>query len=458
MNTLAVLLILFFSTLCSCSRSARGESRPEKFSVGFWCWGEDYVQRAPSSRTADAMYVHAGSILAPEARPGYVVRRNWTVYHQLRENIPPASEYWIVFRAEAQGVPDPVITDDLIDHVWQLWREARLRDLPLAGIQLDVDSPTNQLRRYAAFLAGLRKRLPPGCKLSITALIDWFRGSTAIEDVVGEVDEFVPQFYDLAEPRSVDRQGAIAAKFDAARWGPVFNRLGKPFRIGISTFGRAEGLGSGTAIAPLPARVSHLDKYYADLSPLDMALNPAYRVSAGRNESGELVLDYVPRRPGRAGAAGGVEFIVATPESVRSAVESARKIGGRCLGVLFFRWPERAETLVMQPDEALAAAGVKPPAPEAAVDVEQVDGNCAAVRCADLYLVRAKPWAPAPSRYRIETSAPLEYFMPEYQRLVQMTGSSQLEATVPPYTGRRRVFLGRAVSLEPLRFTVETLQ
>ena len=69
----------------------------------------------------------------------------------------------------------------------------------LVGLQIDHDCPTYSLTEYARFLQGLRAALPPEDLLSITALLDWFREGTALTDVVAQVDEFVPQFYDVSE-------------------------------------------------------------------------------------------------------------------------------------------------------------------------------------------------------------------------------------------------------------------
>ena len=83
-----------------------------------------------------------------------------------------------------------------------------------------------------------------------------------------------------------------------------------------------------------------------------------------------------------------VQFIVATPESIRSAVESAKRMGNYCAGVLFFRWPTPNESLTMQPDEVMNAAGLAEYRREPlAIDV--VRGACVAVNCMDLYLANA---------------------------------------------------------------------
>ncbi|MEJ0066292.1 MAG: DUF3142 domain-containing protein [Caulobacteraceae bacterium] len=58
---------------------------------------------------------------------------------------------------------------------------------PLVGLQIDFDAHTRRLGEYATFLANLRRRLPPDCRLSITGLLDWSsQGDSAALDALGE--------------------------------------------------------------------------------------------------------------------------------------------------------------------------------------------------------------------------------------------------------------------------------
>ena len=63
---------------------------------------------------------------------------------------------------------------------------AEQRRLNLVGVQLDIDSPTGSLAEYADFLREVRKTLPPGMGISITALLDWFRDGTAVAEITIE--------------------------------------------------------------------------------------------------------------------------------------------------------------------------------------------------------------------------------------------------------------------------------
>lgn len=112
----------------------------------------------------------------------------------------------------------------------------------------------------------------------------------------------------------------------------------------------------------------------------------------------------------------------------------------------------------MQPDEVLEAAGTELAGQRKEDRVQVVAGGCAAVYCVDVYLDSAGPLSPKPARYRIRTSAPLEYFLPERNVPVQLVGTSELEVSLPAYCGRGHLYVGRAVSLQNAEFTVKEEQ
>ena len=202
--------------------------------------------------------------------------------------MPAARDYWLVYRYERQGVPGQPAAVQLAGEISSLLAEARERNLHVVGIQLDIDSPTSLLPRYAEFLSEVRKDLPAGFEISITALLDWFRSGTAINDVIKQVDEFVPQFYDIGDPAVFYKESAIAARIDSAHWGPVFNRFHKRFRIGISSFGRVRLIPNEAPAQTGNRRIA----FYGDLQRLDIATNPAFELRAERNRAEETVLKY----------------------------------------------------------------------------------------------------------------------------------------------------------------------
>lgn len=436
--TFLAILCVTLSTSCVPAASSPASAASGKWTTGFWLWnsyGSDPTTTSPHD-PPDVLYVHVGAIQSGGNTSG-----------QLPQDPPAAKQYWLVFRYERQGVPPARTVQQLKEAAGEVWGQAKVRGITPAGIQLDIDSPTASLPNYAKFLAAVRPILPAAqCKLSITALLDWFHSGTSISEVIAQVDEFVPQFYDTGRPDRMEP--AIAERIDAEKWGPVFNRYKKPFRIGISTFGRARWV-----------RDRGPEAFYGDLSPLDLATNPAFEMQSSRNAAGELVLSYrATRKAGieyREFARGEViEFILPTPDSVRSAVSAARRMGGQVSGAVFFRWPSSdREYLAMQPQEALSAAAV-PNASSLQPAIRTVDGGCAAVQCVDLYLEGATPYAAAVSRYRIRSSTPLDYFLPEKRMPVRMTGTSELELALPPYCGRARLLLGSAVSQKRAEYTL----
>ncbi|HEY4365449.1 MAG TPA: DUF3142 domain-containing protein [Bryobacteraceae bacterium] len=443
-------LLLACLALCGCGGALRSQPPAPKWTTGFWFWQGSSASVSPSAPPVDALYFQAGEI---DGGPGQY-RQEWSVYANVPGDLPPAAEYWIVLRFNSQSVPDVQVAPLIARRISQLRAEMQQQNRNLAGIQLDIDSPTRALPQYATLLHELRKNLAPGIGISITALLDWFRDGTAIGDVIKEVDEFVPQFYDLNDPHAF--RNGIAAEIDSAKWGPAFARFGKRFRIGISTFGRARSLSredatqNGTSAA--------IARIYGDLAPVDVASNSAFTLRTSHNDAGELVLTYRATRKVTIGynqfdPGEGVQFILPTAETVRSAVESAKQIKN-CAGVVFFRWPASNETLAMLPEEVLAAAnGIVPPSRQDTLELS--DGHCAAVHCTDVVLISAKPLQPAALRYHIHSSAELEYFLPEDRIPIHMSGSSDLELSLPPYAGRRRMYLGRAVTLKPAQFTLQ---
>jgi hypothetical protein len=452
MRFVGALLLVGSLVMFGCGGPARGPRPSARWTTGFWFWPGGSAGASTAGGTVDVLYFHVGTIskeLGPNAK------EPWFVSGDLPDELPPAREYWLVFRFERQDVPDLQAVPILVQRIAELQRAARQRHLNVIGVQLDIDSPTRKLPQYAGFLREVRKGLPAGLEVSITALLDWIRDGTAITEVMREVDEFVPQFYDVADPDSYGGGSAIAARIETAQWAPKFNRFGKRFRIGVSTFGRARMIP-----AEKESRTGgFVALWYGDLTPLDFAINPALTLQADRNEANELVLSYRANRATRIGY-GKIEpgdiyqFILSTPETVRTAVERVRAMGGYCAGVVFFSWPSSRETLVMQPSEVLIAAGAAANAQRKPVGLHLVDGGCAVVHCVDVYLVNGDAFAPQAIRYKILSSTELEYFLPEEGMPVRMSGPGQLELSLPPYCGRARMYLGRAVTAKRAEFTI----
>ncbi len=103
--------------------------------------------------------------------------------------------------------------------------------LPAIGMEIDFDCATARLSEYAAFLRQLRDGLPPGSRLSITALPSWL-SSPALGAVISVPDETVLQVHAISDPA----QGL----FDpdrARRWIDDWAlRSRKPFRVALPAY------------------------------------------------------------------------------------------------------------------------------------------------------------------------------------------------------------------------------
>jgi hypothetical protein len=302
---------------------------------------------------------------------------------------------------------------------------------PPRGLQIDFDCPTASLPAYGRFLARLRSALPREAELSVTALLDWFP-NPAVVDALAAVDEFVPQFYDLDPSAS---SGGIAHAV-TPEWAARFDRVERPYRIGISTFGRIERV-RGTGPASRAAA--------RDLSPFDLVARlPTVPGAAERTPAGEMVVPFAMRGPAMGALLPGdrVEMILPTAASVHEAHGAARRFGGWCAGIVCFRWPWRGEDLVARPREVLGwiERGVDAPG---AASLEARDGGCAPLHCLDLVLSPQARFAHETTRYEIVSTAPVAFVEPSAPGLLVPGDGSRLAAVVPPWSGADRIALGR---------------
>jgi hypothetical protein len=437
MRAAAGLLLLTLALLLTgCQLALRSQSTPLPFTTGFWFWHGSSAPTLSPAQPLDLLYAHAGTLA--RTHPA------WRLLPGNLTHLPPARQYWLVYRFERR-TPDPAAIPTLLQSFHQQTQDCLRQGHPITGLQLDIDCPTAALPQYAAFLRQLRQSLPRNHQLSITALLDWFRPATAIAQPLAEVDEFVPQFYDT-EPAS-----HIAEPLNAARWAPLFNRFGKRYRIGLSSFGRARLITKDGQ----PERTV----FYRDVVPGDFATRPELQLETATTPAGETILTYRAANPAtienqHLNPGDGVQFILPNHAMIQTAVANARRLGGHMAGVLFFRWPSAGPNLALNPAEVLQAAGAAPPASQPLNQIEAIAAPCAAAQCTDLYWSGATTFAPQPITARIQSSLPLEYFMPAKNVPARLSTSAELRLALPPYFATSRLYLGRAVSTHPSTFTL----
>lgn len=174
-----------------------------------WLWAG--VKAQPVLATAKRLYLLQGQVEATDP-----VR-----YAAQRAAIPRLGnrEVWMVVRVETLAW-SPAIFDQMLAALGR-WRAAGNR---VVGVQVDFDARTRHLEDYAAFLRGLRARLPRDCRLGITGLLDWSANGDpkGLDALAGVVDEAVLQIYQ--GDHVIPGYQAYLAKLD---------RLKLPFRIGL---------------------------------------------------------------------------------------------------------------------------------------------------------------------------------------------------------------------------------
>jgi hypothetical protein len=174
-----------------------------------WLWAG--VRAQPALATAKRLYLLQGQVEATDP-----VR-----YAAQRAAIPRLGdrEVWMVVRVETLAW-SPAIYDQMLGAL-ERWRAAGNR---VVGIQIDFDARTRHLEDYAAFLRGVRGRLPSDCRLGITGLLDWSANGDpkGLDALAGVVDEAVLQIYQ--GDHVIPGYQAYLVKLD---------RLKLPFRIGL---------------------------------------------------------------------------------------------------------------------------------------------------------------------------------------------------------------------------------
>lgn len=174
-----------------------------------WLWAG--VKAQPALGAARGLYLLQGQVEATD--PVRYVAQRAAIPHLGNRDV------WMVVRVETLAWT-PAIYDQLLAAL-ERWRAGGNR---VVGVQIDFDARTRHLEEYAAFLRGLRARLPRDCRLGITGLLDWSANGDpkGLDALAGVVDEAVLQIYQGRHV--IPGYRAYLAKLD---------RLKLPFRIGL---------------------------------------------------------------------------------------------------------------------------------------------------------------------------------------------------------------------------------
>jgi hypothetical protein len=195
---------------------AAGTVRAEDYDA-FWLWAG--VKPQPALVGARTLYILQGQVAAPDNGDGEgrLIAQGGAVPHLSHGQV------WLDYRAHTLRWA-PAVYGEILARL-RRWRAA---GNPVVGLQIDFDARTRRLGEYGRFLADLRSRLPPDCRLSITGLLDWSSqgDSGALNALGGVVDEVVLQTY----------QGRHTIPSYQAYMASL-GRMTIPFRIGLAESG-----------------------------------------------------------------------------------------------------------------------------------------------------------------------------------------------------------------------------
>jgi hypothetical protein len=148
-------------------------------------------------------------------------------------------------------------------------------------------------------------------------------------------------------------------------------------------------------------------------------------------------------------------MVIPTQEALSASVAEARKFGPHCAGVVLFRWPSAVDTLVLAPDEIAAIVeGNAAPPREPRLSAEP--GDCGRFQCSDLFLAPAQRFAPEARGFEVRASVPLVSFIPDPTVEWRSGGADSFSVRIPAYAGVRRIYLGRAITREPVQFQMSS--
>jgi hypothetical protein len=430
--------------LCStgCTDRANKSTKKAEWKIGYWYWQgyrDEDLDTYKEHVSIDLLYVRTSEYQTGGSNTNLKpVRMFWP------ENLPKADAYFSVFRCEGPACTNKDLVASLIENYRSLKSKAAEKGQRLIGLQIDYDCPTIELGRYGKLLRDVRQKLPKEDLLSITALLDWFGPGTEVSSVIRWTDEFVPQFYDVDFKKLISANGGIAEPIDPTRWAPILNSFRKPYRIGIATFGR---------IIEIPSSGNSRSGTLG-MSPLQiMTWHKGRFIQRATSSAGEIIASFESTLSQNS-EGGTMKMIIPTHDSVSSAFKAAKTIGGFCSGVIFFRYQVPNEALALSPEEVFNMISDKEKMQDATT-VETEDGFCAAVSCNDLFIQLKDRFPLKDVVLTLKSSRDLEYFVPTESVQSKMTGLRSIELRIPAFAGVPRIPAGRAVSHDPVQFTVE---
>jgi hypothetical protein len=243
------------------------------------------------------------------------------------------------------------------------------------GVQLDIDSPTRLLPRYASLLHLVHQGLDRSWTFSATALSSWLK-SKHVDDIAKEVDFLAPQFYE-SEVAMTDDKPSTIADLDALKDG--LGRAGSlsvPFYAGVAGYGHSLLYDERGRLAAVYRSLSPEDalRHASFAFQSDTPLDKSGAQATASNYLGEDKLTLQAVRPGRGGKGLGYKLVFDLPNTQvldREARMVQEEAPANCRGMIIYRLPQENDSFALALSSAASALRHEPENLAVAADLKE---------------------------------------------------------------------------------------
>lgn len=318
------LLIVILTIGCGKQDNQSDGMNNNPIPVSFWHWSGERVITSEEQKILEDLgttniFVFRGLITENAKGLQFAARGGKVTVHQ-------GIKSHIVFRI------DPALASRLVENNEDIsaFIASQFKNYPASkGLQLDCDTPTSKISKYATFLKNLRLQLPEGTELSVTMLLDWLN-SKALKELMNAVDFIIPQFYTTELPESVECNSLVfGGNIKSAI--ETLERYDRPYMIGLPTFRRSAIFDSSGKLMVASASLSESEA---------ITQGGTLKRHFQGNDENVIVFEMPDNKTVLIGRPG-VKGLAARIQEVRSAN------GGHCVGICFYRLPCPGETDIM---------------------------------------------------------------------------------------------------------------
>ena len=352
--------VVFASVIVTCvSLVSIFHARPrvwavDEVPVAFWAWrtqspSETDIQAAVEKAHAQVLFLRAGQIDYQDRK----LRR----IRPLAGSLPKGIKLHLVYNTtraflkQLESIDAETLASEIARYYYEDSERAKRDGADLRGLQLDIDYPTRLLPRYERTLSDLRQHLQPATELSITGLPTWM-DSPALDEVLQNVDFWVPQFYGGEIPTRSNQIVPISSPESITYFVNKARQIDKPFYAGLAAY----------SVALLYNASGSLVSLRGDMNPAITISDPNLELinqhsfaSAERRYAFRARADGVT--DGLNMRAGDVLVIdLPSSESLRIAARITRNLAGkRLLGICVFRLPAHDDPAALSVNQVVDA-------------------------------------------------------------------------------------------------------